>query len=189
MDKNDNEKLINSITKKSIKNDNDTIPKSKNNDLENIKESEEEEEEEEINSNPLKKEEIKNIKQKIFPLESKISNLQKNFNEFIKENIKNKNNLRRNTFLGLKTNFSLENHNDNFEIPKLIKEKFDLQENNEKMENILKEKEKQISELNKNLNKIKNEKKKKRKKNIRKQLKKWKIKEKIWKKFIMKKKI
>ena len=86
--------------------------------------------------------------------------MQKNFNEFIKENRKNKNNIRRNTFLGLKTNFSLENHNDNFEIPKLIKEKFDLQESNEKLENILKEKEKQISELNKNLNKIKNEKKK-----------------------------
>ena len=138
MKKNSNEKLINSISKKSIRNDKDANLKDKNNDLENIKESEEEEEEEMVHD-PLEKEEIKNIKQKIFPLESKISNLQKNFNEFFKENIKNKNNIRRNTFLGLKTNFSLENHNDNFEIPKLIKEKFDSQENNEKMENILKE--------------------------------------------------
>ena len=63
MDKNDNEKLVDSITKKSIKNDNDTIPKSKNNDLENIKESEEEEEEEdEIKYNILKKEEKKKTK-------------------------------------------------------------------------------------------------------------------------------
>ena len=153
MNKNGIKKSSKLISENSIQNDKDKTQRDKDNDLENITESDLEEE---IIYNLSQKEEIKNIKQKIFPLESKISNLQKNFREFIKEN---KNNIRRNTFIGLRANFVIENNNDIFQIPQLIKEKYDLQEANEKLENILKQKSKEISELNMKLNNTINNKK------------------------------
>ena len=67
--------------------------------------------------------------------------------------------LRRNTFIDLRTNYSFENKNIFFQTTELIKEKIDLQEINLKLMNKLKEKENEISELNKSLNEFKNEKK------------------------------
>ena len=148
---NKNENSNNSVKEQSSPVNKVRIRINSKNDLENIKEQEEE-----ILPNYFS--EIKNLKKKIFPLESKITNIKKEFN-IKKGNIRNEMALRRNTFIDLRTNYSFENKNIFFQTTELIKEKIDLQEINLKLMNKLKEKENEISELNKSLNEFKNEKK------------------------------
>ena len=137
--------LDNELAKK-----NNTI---KNGNLESIKEKDEEG----LNNIP-KMEEIKNLRQKITELESRNLYLQKRNNELTKDNIRNDTKLKRVSFVGTRKNFFFENKKNNFEMTELIKEKNDLQEINEKMLDILTQKEIEISKLNESLNNLKNEK-------------------------------
>ena len=75
------------------------------NNLDNIKESEEVI----LYNNNSSNEEIKNLKQKIIELESKISHLQKRNNELTKENIRNDTKLKRMSFVGTRKKFFFEN--------------------------------------------------------------------------------
>lgn len=116
-----------------------------NTDLENIKEIEEDTQ---TNLSPIK--EIKTLNQKIFPLESKISSLKKEFNEINKENKRNNIVTKRNTFFGQ----GMDNKSEFFKMTKLIKEKIDLQEINEKLNNNLKLKENEILEFKNKMNNL-----------------------------------
>ena len=154
---NNNNEEISSLSENDNSLDNELNKSSKYiiNNLENIKESEE------ITlMNPNQNKEIKNLKQTIIELESKISHLQKRNNELTKENIRNDSKLKRISFVGVRKNFLFDNKINNFKITELNKEKNDLQEINERMLNILTEKEIEISELNENINNLKNDKKK-----------------------------
>ena len=154
---NNNNEEISSLSENENSLDNELNKSSKYiiNNLENIKESEE------ITlMNPNQNKEIKNLKQTIIELESKISHLQKRNNELTKENIRNDSKLKRISFVGVRKNFLFDNKINNFKITELNKEKNDLQEINERMLNILTEKEIEISELNENINNLKNDKKK-----------------------------
>ena len=154
---NNNNEEISSLSENENSLDNELNKSSKYiiNNLENIKESEE------IPlMNPNQNKEIKNLKQTIIELESKISHLQKRNNELTKENIRNDSKLKRISFVGVRKNFLFDNKINNFKITELNKEKNDLQEINERMLNILTEKEIEISELNENINNLKNDKKK-----------------------------
>ena len=124
----------------------------KNKNLEIIKETDEE-----LLNNKSKIEEIKNLRKKIVELESRNAHLQKRNNELTKENIRSDTKLKRVSFVGTRKNFFFENKKNNFQMTELIKEKNDLQEINEKMLDILTEKEIEISKLNENLNNLKND--------------------------------
>ena len=138
MTENNDDKSSNSERENSNQNNKDSIKRNISNDLEKIKESEEGEEIM-LSTNPV--EEIKNLREKISSLESKNSKLQKKVKELTKENIRTDTKLKRISFVGIRKNFSFENKTDSFQMTHLIKEKNDLQEINEKMLNILTEKE------------------------------------------------
>ena len=104
----------------------------------------------EINKNS--QEIISDLKEKINELENQIINLRKK-NEYFENNFKLKRfsciGTRRKIFIGL------NGENNNIEISKLIKEKNDLQEMNEKMLNMLTEKEIENEELMENFDNYK----------------------------------
>ena len=101
----------------------------------------------EINQNP--RETINNLKRKIKELENQIINLRKKNEILIKDNIENDSRLKRMSYIGTRSRFTfgIKNENNKIEIAELVKEKNDLQEINEKMLNMLTDKELENEEL------------------------------------------
>ena len=110
----------------------------------------------EINQNPY--EIINNLKKKIILLENQIINLKKKNDNLRKENIENDSKIRRMSFIGTRRNFLFGcPGSNNIEFAELIKEKNDLQEINEKMLNMLTEKELENEELQENFDNYKSD--------------------------------
>ena len=111
--------------------------------------------EEELGMNEKSKEIINNLKKKIDDLESQVFNLKKKNESLKKNNAESNSKMRRISFVGTrhKLTFGLSAKNlkmDNLEMAGFMKEKSDLQEINEKMLNILTEKEIENEELQEN---------------------------------------
>ncbi len=100
---------------------------------------------------------ISHLKSKIEELESEISNLKDKNDTLKKDNIKNDTKLRRMSFVGIrkKFTFSTKGGADQVKMAELLREKSDLQEINEKMLNMLTDKEMEIEELEENFEKFK----------------------------------
>ena len=100
---------------------------------------------------------IKNLKKKILDLENQIINLRKKNDILIKDNIENDSKIKRMSFIGTRRKFIFGSPGEKskIEIAELIKEKNDLQEINEKMLNMLTEKELENEELQDNFDKYK----------------------------------
>ena len=100
---------------------------------------------------------ISHLKSKIEELESDISNLKDKNDTLKKDNIKNDTKLRRMSFVGIrkKFTFSTKGGADQVKMAELLREKSDLQEINEKMLNMLTDKEMEIEELEENFEKFK----------------------------------
>ena len=109
----------------------------------------------EINQNSY--EIISNLKKKIILLETQIINLKKKNDILTKENIENDSKMKRMSFIGTRRHFCFGSpiEKNNIEFAELIKEKNDLQEINEKMLNMLTEKELENEELQENFDKYK----------------------------------
>ena len=101
---------------------------------------------------------IFNLKRKIIELEEQITNLRKKNEILTKDNIQNDSKIQRMSFVGSRRKFAfgLGSENNKNEISELIKEKNDLQEINEKMLNMLTEKELENEDLQENFDKYKN---------------------------------
>lgn len=101
---------------------------------------------------------IFNLKRKIIELEEQIINLRKKNEILTKDNIQNDSKIQRMSFVGSRRKFAfgLGGENNKNEISELIKEKNDLQEINEKMLNMLTEKELENEDLQENFDKYKN---------------------------------
>ena len=101
---------------------------------------------------------IFNLKRKIIELEEQITNLRKKNEILTKDNIQNDSKIQRMSFVGSRRKFAfgLGGENNKNEISELIKEKNDLQEINEKMLNMLTEKELENEDLQENFDKYKN---------------------------------
>ena len=100
---------------------------------------------------------IKNLKTKIIDLENQIINLRKKNDILMKDNIENDSKMKRMSFIGTRRKFIFGSPGEKskIEIAELIKEKNDLQEINEKMLNMLTEKELENEELQDNFDKYK----------------------------------
>ena len=101
---------------------------------------------------------IFNLKRKIIELEDQISKLRKKNEILTKDNIQNDSKIQRMSFVSSrrKLTFGLGVDNNKNEIAELIKEKNDLQEINEKMLNMLTEKELENEDLQENFDRYKN---------------------------------
>ena len=114
--------------------------------------------EEELGMNQKSKEIINNLKKKIDDLESQVFSLKKKNENLKKNNVENKSKMKRISFVGTrhKFTFGLSGKNcrmdklDKMDVAEFMKEKNDLQEINEKMLNILTEKEIENEELQDN---------------------------------------
>ena len=123
--------------------------------LDKIKENDEENyfsnvnEEDKLEENIDQKELISKLREKISELEEKILELKSKNEELKKDNIQTDSKLKRMSFIGVRKKFSMvgDTSQDSVKIANLIKEKNDLQEINEKMLNMLTEKELQNEEL------------------------------------------
>ena len=111
-----------------------------------------------INEDKNNKEVINNLKKKIVELEGEIINLRKKNELLIKDNIETDSKMKRMSFVSTrrKFNFNIGGDNSKIEIAEIIKEKNDLQEINEKMLNMLTEKEIENEDLQENFDKYKN---------------------------------
>jgi len=109
-----------------------------------------------IDKNP--QEIIFNLKRKIIELEDQIASLRKKNEILTKDNIQNDSKIQRMSFVSSRRKFAfgLGGENNKNEISELIKEKNDLQEINEKMLNMLTEKELENEDLQENFDKYKN---------------------------------
>ena len=107
------------------------------------------EEDKQIDENTDQKELIKSLKEKISELEEKIFDLKSKNDELKKDNIHTDSKLKRMSFIGVRKKFSVvgTGTQDTLQLANLIKEKNDLQEINEKMLDMLTEKEIQNEEL------------------------------------------
>ena len=112
-----------------------------------------------LDENIDEKELILNLKNKILELEEKIIDLKTKNDSLKKDNIETDSKLRRMSFIGNRKNFNLAGNTtqDSIKIANLIKEKNDLQEINEKMLNMLTEKELKNEELQENFDLYKKE--------------------------------
>lgn len=90
-------------------------------------------------------------------MESEISNLKEKNDTLKKDNIKNDTKLRRMSFVGIRKKFTFGTKGgaDQIKMAELLREKSDLQEINEKMLNMLTDKEMEIEELEENFEKFK----------------------------------
>ena len=106
-------------------------------------------EEVQMDENIDQKELISNLQDKISELEEKILDLKSKNDELKKDNIQTDSKLKRMSFIGVRKKFSIvgDSTQDSVKIANLIKEKNDLQEINEKMLDMLTEKEIQNEEL------------------------------------------
>ena len=100
---------------------------------------------------------ISHLKSKIEELENEISNLKDKNDTLKKDNIKNDTKLRRMSFVGIRKKFTFSSKGgaDQVKMAELLREKSDLQEINEKMLNMLTDKEMEIEELEDNFEKFK----------------------------------
>ena len=103
---------------------------------------------------------IANLRNKIKELEDQIINLRLKNDELTRSNIQNDSKMRKMSFVGIKRKFTFGSGNkgvDSVKLAELLKEKSDLQEINEKMLNMLTDKELENDELQENFDKYKNE--------------------------------
>ena len=102
---------------------------------------------------------ISKLRNKIIELENRLIDLKDKNEELTKNNIQNKSIMKRMSFVGIRRNFSFSNKtlDDNIKYAALLKEKNDLQEINEKMLNMLTDKELEIEELQENFDKYKSD--------------------------------
>ena len=128
-------------------NENDEDDYSPNNEKENNEENTEQ--------NEL----VLSLREKISELECKIIDLKVKNEELKKDNIQNDSKLKRMSFVGVRKKFSIigDSSQNSVQLANLIKEKNDLQEINEKMLNMLTEKELQNEELQESFENYKNE--------------------------------
>ena len=102
---------------------------------------------------------INDLKKKIAELENQVVNLRKKNDMLTRDNIENDSKIQRMSFVGTRRKFNLGfsgEKNNSIEIAEIIKEKNDLQEINEKMLNMLTEKELENEELQENFETYKN---------------------------------
>ena len=103
---------------------------------------------------------ITNLRNKIKELEDQIINLRLKNDELTRSNIQNDSKMRKMSFVGIRRKFTFGTGNkgvDSVKLAELLKEKSDLQEINEKMLNMLTDKELENDELQENFDKYKNE--------------------------------
>ena len=103
---------------------------------------------------------ITNLRNKIKELEDQIINLRLKNDELTRSNIQNDSKMRKMSFVGIRRKFTFGSGNkgvDSVKLAELLKEKGDLQEINEKMLNMLTDKELENDELQENFDKYKNE--------------------------------
>ena len=103
---------------------------------------------------------ITNLKNRIKELEDQIINLRLKNDELTRSNIQNDSKMRKMSFVGIRRKFTFGSGNkgvDSVKLAELLKEKSDLQEINEKMLNMLTDKELENDELQENFDKYKNE--------------------------------
>jgi len=103
---------------------------------------------------------IANLRNKIKELEDQIINLRLKNDELTRSNIQNDSKMRKMSFVGIKRKFTFGSGNkgvDSVKLAELLKEKSDLQEINEKMLNMLTDKELENDELQENFDKYKSE--------------------------------
>ena len=100
------------------------------------------------------------MKNRIKDLEDQIINLRLKNDELTRSNIQNDSKMRKMSFVGIRRKFTFGSGNkgvDSVKLAELLKEKSDLQEINEKMLNMLTDKELENDELQENFDKYKNE--------------------------------
>ena len=104
-------------------------------------------------------EDIQKLKAKIKKLEEQVINLRKKNDTLTKDNIHNDKKIRRMSFVGTRKQFTIGNKDncDKIKMAELLKEKNDLQEINEKMLNMLTDKELENEELQENFMNFQNE--------------------------------
>ena len=109
---------------------------------------------------------ITSLRNKISDLEEKLITLRGKNDELKKNNIKNDSMIKRMSFIGIRRNFSFSPLKgvDEVKLASLMKEKNDLQEINEKLLNMVTDKELEIEELQENYDNYKNDMKKEIKK-------------------------
>ena len=103
---------------------------------------------------------ITNLKNRIKELEDQIINLRLKNDELTRSNIQNDSKMRKMSFVGIRRKFTFGSGNkgvDSVKLAELLKEKSDLQEINEKMLNMLTDKELENDGLQENFDKYKNE--------------------------------
>ena len=103
---------------------------------------------------------ITNLKNRIKELEDQIINLRLKNDELTRSNIQNDSKMRKMSFVGIRRKFTFGSGNkgvDSVKLAELLKEKSDLQEINEKMLNMLTDKELENDELQENFDKYKSE--------------------------------
>lgn len=100
---------------------------------------------------------ISHLKSRIEDLENQISNLREKNDTLKKDNIKNDTKLRRMSYVGIRKKFTFGSKGgvDQVKMAEILREKSDLQEINEKMLNMLTDKEMEIEELEENFEKFK----------------------------------
>jgi chromosome segregation ATPase len=104
-------------------------------------------------------EDIHNLKLKIKKLEEQVATLKKKNDTLTKDNIHNDKKMKRMSFVGTRKKFAIgsQDNCDKIKMAELLKEKNDLQEINEKMLNMLTEKELENEELQENYTNYQNE--------------------------------
>jgi len=103
---------------------------------------------------------ITNLRNKIKELEDQIISLRAKNDELTRSNIQNDSKMRKMSFVGIRRKFTFGSGNkgvDSVKLAELLKEKSDLQEINEKMLNMLTDKELENDELQENFEKYKSE--------------------------------
>ena len=103
---------------------------------------------------------ITNLRNKIKELEDQIINLRLKNDELTRSNIQNDSKMRKMSFVGIRRKFTFGSGNkgvDSVKLAELLKEKSDLQEINEKMLNMLTDKELENDELQENFDKYKSQ--------------------------------
>lgn len=103
---------------------------------------------------------ITSLRNKIKELEDQIINLRLKNDELTRSNIQNDSKMRKMSFVGIRRKFTFGSGNkgvDSVKLAELLKEKSDLQEINEKMLNMLTDKELENDELQENFDKYKSE--------------------------------
>ena len=103
---------------------------------------------------------ITNLRNKVKELEDQIINLRLKNDELTRSNIQNDSKMRKMSFVGIRRKFTFGSGNkgvDSVKLAELLKEKSDLQEINEKMLNMLTDKELENDELQENFDKYKSE--------------------------------